>query len=356
MAKSPKVSIIVITYNQSNYIKQALDGILMQKTNFGVEVIVADDASPDNTKDIIKSYVSKHADTLKPILRSKNIGAWNNFVGALKVATGQYIALCEGDDYWTDSNKLQKQVDFMEANPSCAVLFHPVSVVYEDSSRPDEVFPQKIPELSVKNLLKENFIQTNSVMYRRQNNYDDISHDVMPGDWYLHLYHAQFGKICSVDGAMSVYRRHKDGVWYDSSTNRYAFWEKYGEAHLSLCRELLALYGDKHDLSEIIYSRASSFINDIAHSSDGSDLHLLQMIVSKYPEFIAVNIYNNQNNIKTKEEEVVKLVKSAKDKDIQIDRLSKAISEKDAQIVEIKSSKVWRARNKIVKIAGKKAI
>src|SRR5690606_17979110 len=134
---------------------------------------------------IIKEYATKYPGIIKPILRKKNLGPQKNFLDVLRASKGEYIALCEGDDYWTDSSKLQKQVDFMDAHPGYALCFHLVRVFFEEKSKPDQIYPKtdKSKGLRTQNLLKENFIQTNSVMYRRQN-YKDLPDNILPLDWF----------------------------------------------------------------------------------------------------------------------------------------------------------------------------
>ncbi len=112
----PVVSICSITYNHENFIEEALDSFLMQETGFPFEIVIDDDCSPDGTANIIRKYEEKFPHIIKANLREKNIGVMKNFMSNMKRAKGKYIALCEGDDYWTDNSKLQKQVDFLEAN------------------------------------------------------------------------------------------------------------------------------------------------------------------------------------------------------------------------------------------------
>ena len=114
--EKPVVSICSITYNHERYIEEAIDSFLMQETNFPFEILIDEDFSTDNTAKKIKPYIEKYPQIIKANLRKKNIGAMANFLASMKRAQGKYIALCEGDDYWTDTNKLQKQVDFLEKN------------------------------------------------------------------------------------------------------------------------------------------------------------------------------------------------------------------------------------------------
>ena len=132
MSDEIKVSINCTTYNQEMYIAEAIESFLMQKTTFSYEILIHDDASTDNTREIIKKYEEKYPDIIKPIYQSENkyskgvkVGYEYNF----KRARGKYIALCEGDDYWTDPYKLQKQVDYMEANPDCTLCMHSVDLI-----------------------------------------------------------------------------------------------------------------------------------------------------------------------------------------------------------------------------------
>ncbi len=170
----PKVTIVCTAFNQKDFIAQALDGFVMQKTNFPFEVIVHDDASTDGTTDIIREYEKKYPDIIKPIYQKENQFSQGKDIlidCILDYIRGEYVAMNEGDDYWIDENKLQRQVDFLDANPDFTVCFHPVKVIWEDNSQPDSIFPTPAyrfhkQALTLEDLLKHNFIQTNSVMYR----------------------------------------------------------------------------------------------------------------------------------------------------------------------------------------------
>ena len=138
---SPKVSIVTTTHNQEAYVRRAFDSFVAQQVDFPVEIIVADDASTDSTPAIIREYAERYPHLFRPIFRPENLGLNRNLVGALAIARGEYIALCEGDDYWVDPLKLSKQVVFLDGNPQTAVCFHPVRVVWEDGHAKDSTFP-----------------------------------------------------------------------------------------------------------------------------------------------------------------------------------------------------------------------
>lgn len=114
--KNITASVCMITYNHENFIREAIEGVLMQKTDFPIELIIGEDCSTDGTRKIVMEYASKYPDIIRPLLPEKNLGMSKNFLETMQAAKGKYIALCEGDDYWTDPYKLQKQVDILENN------------------------------------------------------------------------------------------------------------------------------------------------------------------------------------------------------------------------------------------------
>jgi len=128
----PLLSVCSTTYNHVNFIKQAIDGFLVQKVDFAWEIIIADDFSTDGTREILLEYKNKYPDLIKLILQEKNVGAAQNCIDLITTPKSKYIALCDGDDYWTDPLKLQKQVVFLEANPDFAICFHNAAVINED--------------------------------------------------------------------------------------------------------------------------------------------------------------------------------------------------------------------------------
>lgn len=231
----PKVSVCVPTYNHEKYIRQTLDGALMQKTDFEFEIVIGDDASTDNNQQIIQEYVDKYPNIFQAFLHTKNqgpkepkeFGGRNNVLGLLKACKGDYVALCEGDDYWTNPLKLQKQVDFMEVNLDYSICHHNMQVIYEDGS-PEHFFneeDQKI-ESSIEDILEDRwFIATAATLYRnifRENEFVDWHGRAASGDWALVIQLAATGKIHYLPETMGVYRKHRGGLSnVQSSTNFY---------------------------------------------------------------------------------------------------------------------------------------
>jgi len=123
------LSINCITYNHENYIADAIDSFLMQQTNFDFEILVGEDCSKDNTKGIVEKYMKEYPGKIRLITSEHNVGAKKNFLRLIENSIGKYIAICEGDDFWIDKYKLQKQVDYMESHPECSLCFHGAKVV-----------------------------------------------------------------------------------------------------------------------------------------------------------------------------------------------------------------------------------
>jgi glycosyltransferase involved in cell wall biosynthesis len=256
----------------------------MQKTDFPFEVIVSDDMSTDGTREIISLYAKEYSDIIKPVFHKKNLGSLNNYRDNFLRATGKYIAICEGDDYWTDPDKLQKQVDFMENNPDHTICFHPVVIKYEDSKIKDQVFPEDKTDFTLDKLLDGNFIQTNSVMYRRQKKYELSKTDFVPGDWYVHVYHARLGKIGFINQPMAVYRKHDGVMW--ANNNNAEFWKKYALRHLEFCRQLALLFPADKARRDKVMLFSARLLYEINKAVDARS-DLFKAICREYPELIA---------------------------------------------------------------------
>lgn len=225
---SPLVAIRCITYNHEPYIRDALDGFVMQKTNFPFVAIVHDDASTDGTADIIREYAAKYPDIIKPIYETENQysrrdGSLSRIMNEACAKTGaKYYALCEGDDYWTDPLKLQKQVDFLEAHTDYSMCFHNCIVHWEDNKFPDKLISEKLEyrEYSGAELWNKYVSQTASLMLTRDVYSAKLykkakaNPKIGGGDWALILGCATCGKIFCIPEVMSVYRRNPGSLTY----------------------------------------------------------------------------------------------------------------------------------------------
>lgn len=222
------VSINCITYNHEKYIAQAIESFLMQRTNFAYEVLIYDDASTDRTADIIREYENKYPDVIKPFYQTENQYSKGIRVGAAfnwPRAQGKYIALCEGDDYWTDPLKLQKQVDYMEALPGCSMCFHATELVKEDTSalgnkmRPYHCDSISSPEDII--LGGGAFCHTSSVMFLKSitDHPPRFYMEAPVGDYALRLMCICHGLCFYIDEVMSAYRQFIPGSWTERVQN-----------------------------------------------------------------------------------------------------------------------------------------
>jgi glycosyltransferase involved in cell wall biosynthesis len=220
MTTTPLVDIVMPTYNHERFIAQAIESVLAQQTSFEYRLNIPDDCSTDNTQMIIKDYAQKHPHQIRVLFSPHNIGLLHKdrlIIKALKLCTAKYVALLEGDDYWTDPHKLQKQVDFLEGHPDFAVCGHNVTMFYEDGSKaPANLLPSNHREVStLEDLLFANIIPTCSAVFRRGlfGELPDWYHTLRIGDWPLHIMNAQHGKIRYINEVMAAYRVHPGGMW-----------------------------------------------------------------------------------------------------------------------------------------------
>lgn len=214
----PLVSICCITYNHEKYVKDALGGFLMQKTNFPVEVVISEDCSTDDTRNVLNEHKEKFDGKLTLHLNDQNLGVIGNLSFTLSACKGKYIALCEGDDYWTDPLKLQKQVDFMEAHPECSLSCHKVLVDHEDQPEKNHIFPDLEGDqvFSRDEMYLKYISATCSVMFRAEkiNELVAFLEGFKVGDMPIYSFYLQYGKFGYIDQVMAVYRKNKSSYWY----------------------------------------------------------------------------------------------------------------------------------------------
>tara|TARA_R110002124_G_scaffold287089_1_gene470307 strand:+ start:84087 stop:85004 length:918 start_codon:yes stop_codon:yes gene_type:complete len=221
----PTVSVCMIAYNHGAYIAEAIAGVLMQKTNFTVEVVISNDASSDNTQNIINELaVDTKTIKFRVFDHTDNLGMMPNFIFTLKACRGKYIALCEGDDYWTDPLKVQKQVDFLEANPEYSICFHEAEVLWsqKENAQPIELNSQfrwnkmsvNKSDYTIADVLNGPFMATASVVYRNPyiEKYPKWFLKAASGDITLYALITGDQKIKFMNEVMCVYRRNPGGV------------------------------------------------------------------------------------------------------------------------------------------------
>lgn len=214
---NPLVSICCLVYNHEPFLRECFEGFVMQKTTFPIEVLVHDDASTDHSTDIIREYTAKYPEIFKPIYQTEN--QYSKGVDIISTyqfsrAQGKYIAMCEGDDYWTDPMKLQKQVDFLEENPDYSLCFHDRSILNDGQLEKQSVNPGI--DIIERNEAIFHFIPTMTVLFRK---HDHIFPNKCPGlDFVLWMSISRFGKIKYLNFNGAVYRVHNGGMWSGTST------------------------------------------------------------------------------------------------------------------------------------------
>ena len=205
----PKISACLITFNHENFIRECLEGAISQIGDFDYEIIIGDDCSSDNTKQICLEYSTKYPNLIKYTKRNNNLGMIGNWIATISECSANYIALCEGDDYWTDPYKLQKQVDFLEANSDYVLSFHKVKILKPSGEFVDD-FITNVPEnYETQETLARlgNYIHTPSVVFRNIKMEFPPEFSLSPvGDYFLYIMLTEHGKLKYLEEEMAVYR------------------------------------------------------------------------------------------------------------------------------------------------------
>lgn len=238
MTGDPLVSICCLVYNHEPFLRQCLDGFVMQQTSFPFEAIVHDDASTDGSAAIIREYAEKYPDIIKPIYETENQYSKHNgtdsifrlMVEAAMSPNSKYIALCEGDDYWTDPHKLQIQVDFLESHLDYSMCFHRANTINHETGEENNAFPGKVfrniecRDYESTELFATWTVPTASMLYRKECQFYPLKHryKCLFGDIVRVLASAEMGRVKGLDLMMSVYRIQPHGITF-SSDSGYRF-------------------------------------------------------------------------------------------------------------------------------------
>ncbi|QBZ97890.1 glycosyltransferase [Flavobacterium sangjuense] len=213
------VSVDMITYKHEAFIKQAIDGVLMQETDFEYDLIISDDCSPDTTSQIVNEIIANHpkGHIIKYFRHEKNLGMQENSFFALQQCKGKYVALCEGDDFWTDKTKLQKQIDFLEKNPELSFCFHKAFRFDSENESLNKVYPQNLNKtiLNEEDFFAIPTIPTASVVFFNDIKFPKLLHS--HPDMLLYATLLSKGNAGFIDEQMSSYRLYSHGI-----SNRYS--------------------------------------------------------------------------------------------------------------------------------------
>lgn len=270
MKNRPVVSVCCITYNHAKYIREALDGIIMQKTSFSYEIIIHDDASADGTKEILIEYQNKYPKIIRLILQHENVFSKGHRPFAdyvFPAAKGQFLAICEGDDYWIDELKLQKQYDIMLRNPEAVMVFHNYYKKDKDGRLLKVVYPQK-DMYELEDILRGMIISLHSCFIRKE-----WCDEVLPFIKYKeeHVYFifllSTKGSFIKIDEYMGVYRVHDNGAW--SSADAYS---RLISIHSGLDLMIKYLSDNRSGIKIIKYRKVKSSINYALRSIKKGDI------------------------------------------------------------------------------------
>ena len=221
-----KISICTVTYNHASYIAQAIEGVLAQRRpGLELEMVIGEDCSTDNTRAIVADYARRYPDVIKPLFHAKNLGPSANARACIAACTGEFVAILEGDDYWTDPQKLARQVEFMEANPDFSFCFHNALVVYEDGSgkSPHLMTTDLKPEYTLADITRDWNIATASVMYRNGliSQLPAWVFESVASDLPIFVILASQGRVGFMSQCMCVYRINGGGVSRSGHVERF---------------------------------------------------------------------------------------------------------------------------------------
>ncbi len=217
MKQSPKVSVCMIAYNHEKFIEEAINGVLMQEYDFEVELVLVNDCSSDQTNEVIQNIIKTdpRASIINYINHEINIGMMPNFIFALAQCNGNYIALCEGDDYWTDPYKLQKQIDFLESHPNYIIHSGKAQVLKDNNLVKETYSNLESKTYDIKGFYTVNRVYTCTVMFRNISRSTFEFENKLFGDWivYISLLSSKPGNLAYVSNEVyAVYRVHSGGA------------------------------------------------------------------------------------------------------------------------------------------------
>jgi glycosyltransferase involved in cell wall biosynthesis len=211
-----KISVCMTTYNHERFIERAIEGVLMQRSQLPIELVIGDDDSTDDTGRICEMYARRFPDRIRYLRRNPNRGMMPNFVETLAACDGKYIAICEGDDYWIDENKLALQTNLLESDSEIPICCHDHFILKNEKLiNARNKVDKDVQLLSTADYLKDPFFHTSSYFFRNDAqpiNYPGWFRDVLAGDHFLVLFLSLKGKIAYINRPMSVFRHHDASI------------------------------------------------------------------------------------------------------------------------------------------------
>ena len=218
--RKPTVSILSVAYNHAKYIGACIESAMLQAAPFSLEMVIGEDCSTDGTRDICREYQRRYPERVRLLLPERNTGSFENFRRVLAACRGEYIALLEGDDYWTAPDKLAVQVELLRAHTDWSACIHNVTVINEQGVHAPRPFFETDPGpvFRAEDFVERNFVPTCSCVFRRREPlglpdwYYDPQANPYP-DWILHVVNARHGPFGYIHRILGVHRRHAGGIW-----------------------------------------------------------------------------------------------------------------------------------------------
>ncbi len=246
--ESPMVSVVMVAYNSERYIDEAISGVVGQRCRFGVQLVICDDASTDTTPGKVEKWRMLYPEIIDYHRNPHNLGVQGNYLETLRHCRGKYITMCDADDYWCDSSKLRRQVEYMENHPSCSLCYHRVVNYYEEDGEMSLSNGGGAVEQSAAGLASRNTITNLSVMYRASL-YDLAALPSWLGeirliDYALHMLFASRGEVHYINRPMGVYRHLPSAIWSQAEAGRRI------EMAIAVRKKLIGYFSDRKELCE----------------------------------------------------------------------------------------------------------
>lgn len=264
--RKPSVDVVMIAYNKERYLDDAIAGVVKQKGDFSLRLIIMDDCSTDRTADIVRSWQKRYPEMIDCHRNERNLGLQGNYLAAFRLVTADYMAICDADDYWFSSRKLARQVEYMERHAECALTFHRVVNYYEATGEKSLSNGGQQPDCTVRELSRSNFITNLSVVYRRR--LVDLQH--LPGwingdrspDYAMHMLYAAHGGIHYFRRPMGVYRKAAGSSW--------SLTEQFERLNMSLIvrRNLMREFEGHDDVTGGLHDASAAILRSMGRCAD----------------------------------------------------------------------------------------
>lgn len=308
MDNSIKISVLMLAYNREDYISTAIEGVVKQKTNFKFELVIGEDCSTDKTADICKKYQESYPHIIRIISQERNCGLQENFVRTHRACRGEYIAICDADDFWINRHKLQIQIDFLEKNPKYVACFHRALNYYQSNgskSISNGLFPKKVYNLA--DIINCNPVTNATVVFRNTlfPQLPSCFNQIKSNDLAMHILNAEHGDYYFMNKVMAVYRRHNNSAWGMSSFEEQAL-------HSVMSRKVLIdYYLDKNEeianlLIAAFTDGCGRLIEHFRNNNDNKREEEFTQLVFKYNPNFSIQRFIDDKKVKAKNSVVKK--------------------------------------------------